>query len=99
MAMGDVMVVYQAHLWADSQGRLFTGEAGSCSSSQGQGGGQGGGLTAGKWQLVSLVVDCVAGELEVFLDGTCLHVKGSCCCFCFCCFDDVFEIVCVEMHI
>ena len=34
-------------------------------------------LQADKWQLVTLVVDCVSGDLEVFLDGSCLHVKGE----------------------
>jgi len=63
----------KAHLWADSQGHLYTCEAGRCSLPSGANQV----LKHDKWHLVSLVVDCVSGDLEVYLDGTCLHNKDS----------------------
>ena len=60
-------------MWADSQGHLYTCEAGRCSLP----GRATLVLKHDKWHHVSIVVDCVSGDLEVFLDGTCLHIKGE----------------------
>jgi hypothetical protein len=64
----------QAQLWVDQKGRLHT-MSGICSTGPASGGSNC--LQSGKWHHVSVVVDCVCGELEVYLDGVCVHSKGS----------------------
>jgi len=65
----------KAHLWADQKGRLHTMD-GMCSVVTSSGGSTSA-LQSGKWHLLTIVVDCVCGEMEVYLDGSCVHSRAG----------------------
>jgi hypothetical protein len=63
----------QSQLWIDIHGALHTFD-GSCSVQSSSSANR---IQRGKWQILTMIVDCVEREMEVYLDGVCIHTKGS----------------------
>jgi hypothetical protein len=61
-------------VWVDSRGVLHTFDGicslRSSSSSANR-------IQRGKWQILTVVVDCVEREMEVYLDGVCVHSNAN----------------------
>jgi hypothetical protein len=66
--------LWQSQIWVDTHGVLHTFDGlcsvRSSSSSANR-------IQRGKWQVLTVVVDCVEREMEVYLDGVCVHSNGT----------------------
>lgn len=73
VASASMRSAMKAHLWCDHKGRLHTVNGIVSTNSESQSSC----LKSGKWHHITAVVDCVCGEMEVYLDGVCVHARET----------------------